>query len=256
VGECNCAELPAGHAHAGASTAAAGASVALSPHIGTDISAPFQPLLYTAAVGPLKCNMVILGDPETKEAVLVDPGGDAEKILGAVKDLGVTITKILITHAHFDHFLAAGEVRKATGAPVCLHPADRVLWDFLPMQLRLLGMVLPRETVAEIGRPDQWLADKQLIGVLDGVCIHTPGHSEGSCCFYWKDSKLLLSGDTLFRGSVGRSDMLGGNADRLKDSILTKLYALPDDVTVITGHGEKTMIGREKRNNAHIRAQL
>lgn len=131
-----------------------------------------------------------------------------------------------------------------------------MLWEFLPMQLRMLGMVLSREAIADIGKPDAWLTDKMQLGLLDGVVIHTPGHSEGSCCFYFHDSRLLLAGDTLFRGAVGRSDMLGGSPEKLKDSIVNKLYTLPDEVTVITGHGPSTMIGHEKRNNSYIRAEL
>jgi len=127
--KCNCAE--SGHAHGlSAATTAAAAALLPSANVGTDVVAPFKPLLFTMAVGPLQCNMSIVGDPVTKEAVLVDPGGDAGKIIEKITEMGVKITKILITHAHFDHFLAAGELRKETGAQVFLHQVSSNLATF------------------------------------------------------------------------------------------------------------------------------
>jgi len=233
---------PAGHEHD------------ITRHMGGDIVPRFTPLLHIAAVGPLKCNMVIIGDPQTREAVLVDPGGEEDVIIAAIEQLQVKITKILITHAHFDHLLAAGLIRSYTGAPVYLHPSDRILWDFLPMQLKLMGKTITTELFESIGKPDQSLADGQELGVLDGKCIHTPGHTQGSCCFYFEQSRILLAGDTLFNGSVGRTDLLGGDPEKLRHSIQTKLYSLPDAVTVIPGHGKRTTIGKEKNSNAIIRA--
>jgi len=202
-------------------------------------------------VGPLQCNMCIIGDPSTREAVLVDPGGDPEKIISLVKELKVKVTQILVTHGHFDHFLAADKVKKSLGAPIYLHKADLPLWKMLPMQCMLIGM----QGVAAIADPDEFLEDDQALKVLDGKCIHTPGHSPGSCCFYFASSSLLCSGDTLFRGSIGRTDLMGGDPRLIQKSIQMKLYTLPSSVRVIPGHNEETTIGYEKEHNAIIRAR-
>lgn len=224
-------------------------------HIGTDIQVPFKPIFASEPVGALGCNMCIIGDPETKEAVLVDPGGEPEKIIAKIKELGVTVKRILVTHAHFDHFTSAGALREFTGAPVYLHPADKILWEFLPVQLHAMRMTMDKAAVDRLGRPDAWLEDGASVGVLDGRVLHTPGHTAGSCCFYFDRSRLLIAGDTLFRGSVGRTDLSGGDAEALRKSILTRLYTLPDAVKVVCGHGPATSIGREKRSNAIIRAE-
>jgi len=202
-------------------------------------------------VGPLLCNMCIIGDPATKEAVLVDPGGDAETILSLVKELKVKVVQILVTHGHFDHFLAADKVKKALSAPVYLHKDDLSLWKMLPMQCLLIGM----QGVEAIPDPDHFLEDEQKLKVLDGKCLHTPGHSPGSCCFYFPSSQLLCSGDTLFRGSIGRTDLIGGDSGLIQKSILKKLYTLPKSVRVIPGHNEETTIGYEREHNAVIRAR-
>lgn len=222
-------------------------------NMGSDIVPRFQPILHIEPVGPLKCNMVIVGDPVTKEVVLVDPGGDFEVIVGIIEKLQVKVLRILVTHAHFDHFLAAGMIRQHTGAPVYLHPKDKILWNFLPMQLKMLNIAISSELFNSIGSPDHDLQDNDELGVLDGKCLHTPGHTPGSCSFYFPESKLLLSGDTLFNGSVGRTDLLGGNQEDLIKSIRDKLYILPDAVAVIPGHGPKTTIGKEKHTNAVVR---
>lgn len=200
--------------------------------------------------------MTIIGDPETKEAVVVDPGGDADYILENISELGVTIKQILITHAHFDHFLAAGELRKQLKVPIYLHAQDKALWTFLPIQLQMAGLTIPRSMMETIQQPDHYFVDGELLQVLDGQVIHTPGHSSGSCCFHFPNSRILIAGDTLFRGSVGRTDIMGGNPQSLHESILNKLYTLPDSTYVITGHGANTYIGHEKRNNSVVRANL
>lgn len=142
------------------------------------------------AVGPLSCNMTIIADPVSKEALLIDPGGDADKILALIKEMGVSVKQILVTHAHFDHFLAAEEVRAATGAPVLLHQADLMLWKALPIQLMMLGMgnLAPK---AGIKDPDSFLTDGQVLPIRGGKVIHTPGHSPGSCCFHFVFAELL-----------------------------------------------------------------
>jgi len=208
-------------------------------------------LFARRGVGPLLCNMCIIGDPATKEAVLVDPGGDPEAILSLVKELKVKVTQILVTHGHFDHFLAADQVKKSLGAPIYLHKADLPLWQMLPMQCLLIGM----QGVKSISDPDYFLEDGQKLKVLDGKCLHTPGHSPGSCCFYFPSHGLLCSGDTLFRGSIGRTDLMGGDSQLIQKSILEKLYTLPRTVRVVPGHNEETTIGYEREFNAIIRAK-
>ncbi len=193
-------------------------------------------ILTSKEVGPLKCNMCIIGDPVTKKAVLVDPGGDSDEIIKLIKSLGVTIEQILITHAHFDHIASAGDVKAATGgtAPICMNKSDQQLWQLFPMQYALIGLPAPSKPLPPV---DHFLNDGDALkgGVSGGRCIHTPGHSPGSTCYYWPSQKLLCSGDTLFRLSVGRTDLLGGDPNQLKASIQQKLYSLPDDTEVCCG---------------------
>jgi hydroxyacylglutathione hydrolase len=246
---CDCAQT-GDHSHADGAAAAAAAAAASSsskPRTRKEGGA----LLRHIAVGPLSCNMTILGDPVTKEALLVDPGGDAEKILALVKEMGVTIKQILVTHAHFDHFLAAEEVRKATGAPVLLHKEDLLLWNALPMQLMMLGQ---KPLATSISAPDEFFTDGQSLHIRNGRVIHTPGHSPGSSCFYFPDDDLLCSGDTLFRQSVGRTDLMGGDSSKLIKSIQEKLYTLPGCTLVIPGHGPTTEIEFECKYNGVVRA--
>lgn len=155
-------------------------------------------------VGPLGCNCSIIGDPITKEGIVVDPGGDAEKILATVAELGLKITGIIHTHAHLDHFLAAGEIKKATGAPLCLHKDDKPLWDMAEMQCTMMGV--PFKPLPD---PDQWLQDDEGLCCCNGVALHTPGHTQGSMSFWFEEHNLLLAGDTLFQGSIGRTDLPG-----------------------------------------------
>ena len=134
----------------------------------------------TFAVPPLGCNCSILGDPTTKHAVVVDPGGAPELILQHVRELGLTVMSVVHTHAHFDHFLASGEIQKATGARLCLHPDDRRLWEMLEVQCRMFGV-----PYTPVPLPDQWLQDDEqiIVGEVPGVALHTPGHTPGSMCF-------------------------------------------------------------------------
>jgi len=201
-------------------------------------------------VPPLGCNCSIIGDPTTKQAIVADPGGDPERILKELQELGLAVTYIVHTHAHFDHFLASGEMKRATGAPLLLHKADLELWDNLEQQCRTFGVAY-----TPAPPPDRWLEnDEELsLGEVAGVALHTPGHTAGSMCFHFEAAKLLLAGDTLFRGSIGRTDLWGGDAQAIEQSIKTRLYALDEDTRVITGHGPETKIGFEIRFNAFVR---
>ena len=205
----------------------------------------------TFAVPPLGCNCSILGDPVTKLAVVVDPGGAAERILREVQDLGLTVTKILHTHAHFDHFLASGEMKAATAATLCLHKDDHALWDMLELQCRAFGV-----PYMPVPPPDYWLTDEETvhIGQVRLIALHTPGHTPGSMSFHLPGARIVLTGDTLFRGSIGRTDLWGGDFDAIERSILERLYTLEDATAVVTGHGPETEIGWEKDRNQFVRA--
>jgi hydroxyacylglutathione hydrolase len=167
------------------------------------------------------------------------------------REMGVQVKMILVTHGHFDHFLAAGEIRKHTGAPVALHAADNQLWAALPIQCMMLGMPAP---TAAIAPPEVALTDGMALPVRNGRVIHTPGHSPGSSCFYFPDDALCCTGDTLFQGSVGRTDLMGGDSAALVRSIQQKLYTLPVETQCIPGHGPTTSIGQEAKFNGVVRA--
>lgn len=203
------------------------------------------------AVPPLGCNCSIIGDPITKRAIVVDPGGDPDRILDTIRELGLTVSWLLHTHAHFDHFLASGEMQKATGAPLCLHREDQTLWENLELQCQTFGI-----PYTPVPPPDQWLEDGEEVSLGDirGTALHTPGHTPGSLCFHFDRAKMLLAGDTLFRGSIGRTDLWGGDGTAIQRSIKERLYTLDETTRVITGHGPETTIGSEMRSNAFVRA--
>lgn len=204
----------------------------------------------TFSVPPLGCNCSIIGDPVTKHAVVVDPGGASERILREVAALGLTVTRILHTHAHFDHFLASGQMQAATGAALCLHPDDGPLWEMLEEQCDLFGV-----PYVPVPSPDYWIKDDEAlsVGTVTAAALHTPGHSPGSMCFYFPSDHLLVAGDTLFRGSIGRTDLWGGDFDAIERSIRERLYVLDDQTVVVTGHGPETDIGLERRMNGFVR---
>ena len=175
----------------------------------------------TFSVPPLGCNCSIIGDPVSQQAIVVDPGGAAERILREVRALGLTVTRILHTHAHFDHFLASGEMKNSTGAVLCLHEDDRELWDMLEMQCRTFGV-----PYVPVPPPDYWLTDEEKvsIGHVTAIALHTPGHTPGSMSFHVPEGGVVLAGDTLFRGSIGRTDLWGGDFDAIERSIRDRLY--------------------------------
>lgn len=204
----------------------------------------------TFSVPPLGCNCSIIGDPVTREAIVVDPGGAHELILREIQQLGFTVKMILHTHAHFDHFLASGKMKKATGATLCVHEDDRELWAMLETQCRMFGV-----PYVAVPPPDYWLKDEEkiLIGAVETVAIHTPGHTPGSMSFHVPEDKVVLAGDTLFRGSIGRTDLWGGDFDAIEQSIRERLYTLHESTVVVTGHGPETEIGLEMESNQFIR---
>jgi len=214
------------------------------------INNPAASLFFTSfPVGPLQCNCSIIADSVSKRAIVVDPGGDAEKILAVLRDNDLKLLQIIHTHAHLDHILAAGVLKEKTGAPIYLHKGDKFLWDIVEQQCQQFGVPITR-----LPDPDHWLEDDQSLACCDGVAIHTPGHTPGSTSFWFEHAKVLVAGDTLFNRSIGRTDFPGGDFDTIVKSISERLYTLDDSAEVITGHGPSTTIGDEKAANPFVRA--
>lgn len=203
----------------------------------------------TFPVGPLQCNCTIIGDPVTGKAIVVDPGGNHQMILDRLEALGLKVVSIIHTHAHLDHFLASGEMKKATGATLHLHKGDQFLWDNLEMQCNMFGI-----PYTPVPAPDHWLQDDEALACGCGVAMHTPGHTPGSMSFWFPQDKLLIAGDTLFRGGIGRTDLWGGDSKTIEQSIRGRLYRLDEEAVVVTGHGPDTRIGDEMRGNPFVRA--
>tara|TARA_B100000959_G_scaffold152685_1_gene159998 strand:- start:3395 stop:4030 length:636 start_codon:yes stop_codon:yes gene_type:complete len=199
-------------------------------------------------VGPLQCNCTIIGNTSTGKGYVIDPGGDAERILEAIGSMNLSIEGIYHTHAHFDHFLASADIKEKTGASIFLNESDRFLWDTLEMQCSYFNI-----DFKPTPPPDFNIEDQQDLTHCSGVCIHTPGHTPGSVSFHFESEKLLIAGDTLFQGSVGRTDLPGGDFQILKNSIQEKIYSLDESTVVITGHGPQTSIKREMESNLFIR---
>ena len=209
-------------------------------------------ILETFPVGPLQSNCTILGDEEAGEAIVVDPGDEAGRIARRLAELGLKLKQILVTHAHIDHVGGALRLKRLTGAPILLHQDDLPLLATMDDQAGWIGVPTP-----ETAPPDAWLADGQLVGLerFPAQVLHTPGHTQGSVCLHFAPLKLLIAGDTLFAGSIGRTDLPGGNSEQIIDSIQTRLLALPDETKVLTGHGPATTIGNERRNNPFLRCR-
>jgi glyoxylase-like metal-dependent hydrolase (beta-lactamase superfamily II) len=208
-------------------------------------------IVETLPVGVLQCNCTILGDPETGEAIVVDPGDDGERILGALQRHGLRCVAVVNTHAHIDHVGANQKVKEAAGARLMLHDADLPLYDNLQVQSEWMGGLIPVPVRAAV---DEHLAhgDRVRAGSLRVEVLHTPGHTPGSLCFHLEGGGLLLSGDTLFAGGIGRTDLWGGDHDQELRSIRDRLLSLDDDVRVVPGHGPATTIGRERRGNPFL----
>jgi len=204
------------------------------------------------SVGPLGCNCVILGDEERGEAIIVDPGGEAARILKRLDELSLRCTAILHTHTHFDHVGATAEVQEATGASAMLHEADLFLYKGMQMQLDTFGLPFRAPEAVEI---DRFLTDGEAVGAgdIEAGVLHTPGHTPGSLCFHIDaDRPVLIAGDTLFQRSIGRTDLWGGDLTQIRESIRGKLLTLPEETLVITGHGPTTTIGEERLLNPFV----
>lgn len=201
-------------------------------------------------VGPLQCNCSIFGDETTKEAIVIDPGDDIGDIEAILARHELRCKAIVITHAHIDHIGGAQKLKASTGAPVYMNSADQELYDHLDMQAAWLGIPAPAQT--EIDTPARE-GDTLLLGETELHVLHTPGHTQGSLCLWMPAEGKLISGDTLFRESIGRTDLPGGNSRQILASIHTKLLALPDETAVFPGHGGPTTIAHERERNPFLR---
>ena len=205
-------------------------------------------ILECLVVPPFESNCWILGCSETEEAVVIDPG-DAAGILQTLKTHQFTVKYLIHTHGHIDHVSATAAIQRQTGAPVLLHEADQILLDNLTLQGTMFGLTAPPAPTVDkyICEGDEIIWGQHTLSVIDA-----PGHSPGGVCLNLEGEQILFAGDTLFQGSIGRTDLWGGDPEQLLDSIQEKLWRLDDDTIVCPGHGPRTTIGREKRENPFL----
>lgn len=203
----------------------------------------------TFPVGFLMCNCTVLGDETSREAIVVDPGDNIPQILSTLARHQLTVKQIIITHAHIDHIAGALSLKQITGAPILYNKADLAMVAIMDQQAGWLNMDTP-----DVLPPDHAPADNEIVSVrgIDTQVIYTPGHTPGSICLHVPAESLLLAGDTLFYGSVGRTDLPGGNHDQLLSSIHERLLPLPGDTVVVPGHGSDTTISDEARSNPFL----
>ena len=200
-------------------------------------------------LGLVRTNCYIVYKQDTKKAVIIDPAADSRRITEEITALGVTPEAVLLTHGHFDHMLAAESLKNSYRIPICVAKGDAELLKYPDMNCSEQFLHMSYSIAA-----DEELEDGQNLRFLDGAfsVITTPGHTEGSCCYYAKKEDVLFSGDTLFQGSVGRTDLPTGSAATLMNSIREKLFVLPEDTLVLSGHGDQTTICEEKQYNPYV----
>ena len=200
-------------------------------------------------VGMLQCNCSIFGDEQSREAIVIDPGDNIDRILAILERHSLTVKAIVITHAHIDHIGGAAKLKTATGAPVYMNQHDQELYDGLDVQAGWLGMQTPERTAIDANVSE---GDTLTLGDRQFQIFDTPGHTQGSISLWIPGENKLIAGDTLFRDSIGRTDLPGGDGRQILRSIHTKLLTLPEDATVVPGHGPNTTIGREKERNPFL----
>ena len=201
-------------------------------------------------VGPLQCNCSVIGDENSREAIVVDPGDEIERVLLALQRHALTLKQILITHGHIDHVAGAMKLKAATGAPILMNSADQFQLRMLDQMAAWIGIPSPGAVAI-----DDSLEHEAAIqaGGLKARAIHTPGHTEGSTCIYFPTEKKLIAGDTLFAGSIGRTDLPGGDFQKIIRSLNDRVLTLPEETIVIPGHGPATSIGEEKESNPFVK---
>jgi glyoxylase-like metal-dependent hydrolase (beta-lactamase superfamily II) len=200
-------------------------------------------------VGLLQCNCSIFGDEQTREAIVIDPGDEIEKITEVLERHQLKVKAIVITHAHIDHVAGAHKLRASTGAPVYMNERDTELLDALETQAKWLGVKTPQRVEIDAAADD---GSVLRLGPAEFHVLHTPGHTQGSLSLWIPEENKLIAGDTLFRDSIGRTDLPGGNTRQILSSIKTRLFELPDQTVVFPGHGPNTTIGREKERNPFL----
>ena len=200
-------------------------------------------------LGLVRTNCYIVYTEDTKKAVIIDPAAESRRIIEELEELGVNPEAILLTHGHFDHMLAADSLRNRYHIPVCVLEEDAELLEQPELNCSERFLRMSYATFA-----DELLSDGQQLSYIDGKLkvIATPGHTAGSCCYYAAEENILFSGDTLFQGSVGRTDLPTAKASQISVSIRENLFVLPEDTLVLSGHGEETTIGEEKQHNPYV----
>ena len=200
-------------------------------------------------VGMLQCNCSIFGDEQSREAIVVDPGDNIDQVLAILAKHSLKVKAIVITHAHIDHIGGAAKLKAATGAPVHMNARDQELYDALDVQASWLNMAAPERTSVDTEARD---GDTLALGDAVFHVLHTPGHTQGSISLWIPEENKLVAGDTLFRDSIGRTDLPGGDGRQILLSIRDKLLTLPGDAVVVPGHGASTTVGREKDRNPFL----
>ena len=203
-----------------------------------------------AVVGPFAENTYVVGDSETGDALLVDPGGETERVLGLLEPGALAVRRIFLTHGHIDHVAGCAEAIRRTGAPCQIHEADADWLAAVPQQAEMFGF----DGASAPPAPDRFHADGEtfLVGRHAARVLHTPGHTRGGTCLLFEEDRVLFSGDTLFAGSVGRTDLPGGDFEALARSIVERLFTLGDDVRFFPGHGPSALLGDERRTNPFV----
>ena len=203
-------------------------------------------------VGMLGCNCSVIGDESTRESLVIDPGDEIERILAVLSKHQLKLKQIIVTHAHIDHIGGAMKLKKATGAPVLLNKNDYALVKMLDVQAGWIGAAPPGAVEVDENLGDQ---DAVRCGTITAVAMHTPGHTEGSMCLYFPSEQKLIAGDTLFAGSIGRTDLPGGSFNKIIASLHDSVLTLPDETVVVPGHGALTTIGEERESNPFLKRQ-
>jgi glyoxylase-like metal-dependent hydrolase (beta-lactamase superfamily II) len=206
-------------------------------------------ILATFPVGPLECNCTVLGDEASGEAMVVDPGDNIPQILALLQKHKLQLKQIVVTHGHIDHVGGALRLKKATGAPILLNKNDLPQLEMMDVQAGWLGIEPP-----DVAPPDASAEDGMMVGIAGHAAqvLFTPGHTKGSICLHFAPESLLLAGDTLFAGSIGRTDLPGGDSRLILRSLHERVLTLPDATRVIPGHGPATTIGEERETNPFL----
>jgi glyoxylase-like metal-dependent hydrolase (beta-lactamase superfamily II) len=202
-----------------------------------------------AVVGPFAENTYLVADGDTGEALLVDPGGDLPRTLALCEPGGFRIARIFLTHGHIDHVAGCGPARSRLGVPAQIHRADLEWLAAVPRQAEMFGFELPEPPAVDAQHED---GDLVRVGGHAGRVLHTPGHTRGGCCLWFEEARVLFTGDTLFAGSVGRTDLPGGDYEALARSITERIFTLPDDARFYPGHGPSALVGDERRTNPFV----